>query len=172
MPYIAKGKCVYKKNKDGSAGEKVGCTEGPVDEYIAALYANTDESKQTPMNINLDTLIEMVEEEVLAVESEAGYTQNVYKVSLRLRINKNRGGDMTDILNEIRGIEGVTTVSHEAAYSKQTDLFNFGLFILKYQLVGRDADPIRYTKVKLAPGIRRIKGVDIQQIQSSPQKIS
>ena len=79
----------------------------------------------------------MVEEEVLAVESEAGYTQNVYKVSLRLRINKNRGGDMTDILNEIR-----------------------------------DADPIRYTKVKLAPGIRRIKGVDIQQIQSSPQKIS
>ena len=50
MPYIAKGKCVYKKNKDGSAGEKVGCTEGPVDEYIAALYANTDEAKQTPMD--------------------------------------------------------------------------------------------------------------------------
>ena len=40
MPYTVKGKCVYKK-EDGS---KVGCTNGSVDEYLAALYANAKES--------------------------------------------------------------------------------------------------------------------------------
>ena len=40
MPYTVKGKCVYKK--DGAA--KVGCTKGSVQDYLAALYANTDES--------------------------------------------------------------------------------------------------------------------------------
>ena len=44
MPYKAKGKCVYKKKRDGSLGEKVGCTDGPVKDYLAALYANTDEN--------------------------------------------------------------------------------------------------------------------------------
>jgi len=41
MPYEVKGKCVYKK--DG--GAKVGCTKGSVKKYLAALYANTDESE-------------------------------------------------------------------------------------------------------------------------------
>lgn len=36
MPYKVKGNCVYKKD----SGEKVGCTDGDVDDYLAALYAN------------------------------------------------------------------------------------------------------------------------------------
>jgi hypothetical protein len=40
MPYEARGKCVYKK--DG--GAKVGCTQGSVKDYLAALHANADES--------------------------------------------------------------------------------------------------------------------------------
>mgnify|MGYP001466192772 FL=1 len=44
MPYTSSGKCVYKKNKDGSRGKKVGCTKGSVKQYLKALYANTDES--------------------------------------------------------------------------------------------------------------------------------
>tara|TARA_R110002020_G_scaffold37239_9_gene112529 strand:+ start:908 stop:1132 length:225 start_codon:yes stop_codon:yes gene_type:complete len=43
MPYTTSGKCVYKKKKDGSKGEKVGCTKGSVKKYLRALYANTDE---------------------------------------------------------------------------------------------------------------------------------
>ena len=124
------------------------------------------------MNMTLNELVDMVEKEMTTVESEAGYVQNVYKVSMRLRINKSRGGDMTDILNEIRGIEGVTTVNHEASYAKQTDVFNFGLFILKFQLVGREANATQYMKTKLVPGIRKVSGVDIQQIQTNPQKLS
>jgi|LauGreDrversion4_2_1035121.scaffolds.fasta_scaffold878865_3 hypothetical protein len=36
MPYKTKGKCVYKKD----TGNKVGCTEGPVKDYLGALHAN------------------------------------------------------------------------------------------------------------------------------------
>jgi len=124
------------------------------------------------MNITFNELIEMVIEQMTTTESEIGYVQNVYRLSMRLRINKSRGGDMTDILNEIRGIEGVTTVNHEASYAKQADVFNFGLFILKFQLVGSDSNPLQYMKTKLVPGIRKVSGVDIQQIQTHPQKLS
>ena len=41
MPYKAKGKCVY--NTD--TGEKVGCTDGSVKKYLAALYANVPDAK-------------------------------------------------------------------------------------------------------------------------------
>ena len=43
MPYTTSGKCVYKKKRDGSRGEKVGCTDGSVKKYLKALYANVDE---------------------------------------------------------------------------------------------------------------------------------
>ena len=37
MPYYPKGKCVYKKDTN----KKVGCTKGPVKNYLAALHAAT-----------------------------------------------------------------------------------------------------------------------------------
>lgn len=40
--YYSKGKCVYKKEDDS----KVGCTDGPVKDYLAALYANVDDAKE------------------------------------------------------------------------------------------------------------------------------
>tara|TARA_B100000989_G_C19528866_1_gene468521 strand:+ start:1769 stop:2086 length:318 start_codon:yes stop_codon:yes gene_type:complete len=42
MPYTRNGKCVYKKNKDGSRGEKVGCSdsEAMAKRYLKALYAS------------------------------------------------------------------------------------------------------------------------------------
>ena len=40
MPYKVKGKCVYKKD----TGEKVGCTDGPIEDYLAALHIHADES--------------------------------------------------------------------------------------------------------------------------------
>lgn len=41
MPYTAKGKCVYKKD----TGEKVGCTNGSMKKYLAALHANVPDAK-------------------------------------------------------------------------------------------------------------------------------
>jgi predicted DNA-binding protein YlxM (UPF0122 family) len=44
MPYthrkVGNKQCVYKKD----TGEKVGCTKGPIEKYLAALYVNADES--------------------------------------------------------------------------------------------------------------------------------
>lgn len=40
MPYKVKGQCIYKKDTN----QKVGCTKGSVNKYLAALHANADES--------------------------------------------------------------------------------------------------------------------------------
>lgn len=47
MPYSIdrKNKCVYKKKQDGSRGEKVGCTKGSLDDYIAALQIHAEGKK-------------------------------------------------------------------------------------------------------------------------------
>jgi hypothetical protein len=122
------------------------------------------------MNINLDTLVEMVENQLTLSEQEN--PQSIYKTAAKLRINKTRGGDMTQLLNEIRGIEGVTTVNHQADYARDTETFNFVIFEMKFELVGRDANPLSYMKKTLVPGIRDVRGIDIQDIQSRPEKLS
>ena len=122
------------------------------------------------MNINLDTLVEMVENTLSLSEQEN--VQQIYKTAAKLRINKARGADMTQLLNEVRGIEGVTTVSHKADYSRDTETFNFVIFEIKYELMGADANPITYMKKILIPGLRDIRGIDIQDIQSRPEKLS
>jgi len=43
---------------------------------------------------------------------------------------------------------------------------------MKYELVGKDSNPITYLKKILIPGIRSIQGIDIQDIQSRPEKLS
>ena len=122
------------------------------------------------MNINLDTLVEMVEDCLILSEQEN--PQSIYKTAAKLRINKTRGGDMTQLLNEVRGIKGVTTVSHQADYARDTETFNFVIFEMKFELVGKEANPITYMKKTLVPGIRAIKGIDIQDIQTRPEKLS
>ena len=52
MPYTVKGKCVYKKD----TGKKVGCTDGPIKDYLAALHANANES----MDIKKEELKEII----------------------------------------------------------------------------------------------------------------
>tara|TARA_Y100000592_G_scaffold101138_1_gene185900 strand:+ start:2870 stop:3238 length:369 start_codon:yes stop_codon:yes gene_type:complete len=122
------------------------------------------------MNINLDTLVEMVESQLVLSEQES--PQSIYKTAAKLRINKTRSGDMTQLLNEVRGIEGVTTVNHKADYARNTETFDFVIFEIKYELMGKDANPINYMKRTLIPGIRAIQGIDIQDIQSRPEKLS
>lgn len=122
------------------------------------------------MNINLDTLVEMVERQLVLSEQEN--VQNIYKTAAKLRINKTRGGDMTQILNEVRGIEGVTTVAHKADYARDTETFDFVIFEIKYELMGADSNPVSYLKRTLIPGIRKIQGIDIQDIQARPEKLS
>lgn len=122
------------------------------------------------MNINLDTLVEMVEKTLTLSEQEN--VQSIYKTAAKLRINNARTGDITQLINEVRGIEGVTTVKHNAEYARKTDTFDFVIFEIKYELMGADANPVSYMKNTLVPSLRKIQGVDIQDIQARPEKLS
>jgi|TARA_R110002020_G_scaffold418288_2_gene627539 hypothetical protein len=122
------------------------------------------------VNINLDSLVKLIENQLVVSEQEN--SQSIYKTSLKLRVNKKRSSDMTQLLNEVRGIEGVTTVNHQADYSRKTETYDFVLFEIKFELVGRDVNPVTYLKRILIPGIRDIQGIDIQDIQSRPEKLS
>ena len=121
------------------------------------------------MNINLDMLIEMVQKQMLLSEDNV---QNIYKTKVQLKRNKNIAGDTTQILNEIRGIGGVTTVIHLSEMERKGDVFDFVVYEIKYELVGSDSSPISYIKKILVPGIRSIQGVEIIDIDSRPEKLS
>ena len=58
----------------------------------------------------------MVEKQMLLSEDNV---QNIYKISTKLRVNNARGADITQLINEVRGIEGVTTVNHKAEYANK-----------------------------------------------------
>ena len=61
MPYVVRGKCVYKKGKGGKPGKKVGCTKGSVKKYLAALHMHADESKEYNEEL-LETLEDTIQE--------------------------------------------------------------------------------------------------------------
>ena len=71
------------------------------------------------MNINLNMLVEMVQKQMLLSEDNV---QNIYKTTVKLRLNKDRAGDTTQVLNEIRGISGVTTVIHLSDFERRADI--------------------------------------------------
>ena len=67
MPYTTRGKCVYKKKRDGSRGKKVGCTDGSVKKYLKALYTNVDEKltkEEQEMKLTQEELMRIIKEEV------------------------------------------------------------------------------------------------------------
>jgi hypothetical protein len=121
------------------------------------------------MNINLDMLVEMVQKQMLLSEDNI---QNIYKTKVQLKRNKNKAGDTTQILNEIRGINGVTTVIHLSDMERKGDIFDFVVYEIKYELVGSDSSPVSYIKSILVPGIRNIQGVEIKDIDPRPEKLS
>jgi hypothetical protein len=121
------------------------------------------------MNINLDMLVEMVQKQLLLSEDNV---QNIYKTTVKLRLNKDRAGDTTQVLNEIRGISGVTTVIHLSDFVRKVDIYDFVVYEIKYELIGSDSNPVSYIKSILGPGIRDIRGVEIQDIDPRPEKVS
>ena len=64
MPYIRKGKCVYRKKPDGSAGKKVGCseTEDKAKKYLKKLYT-VEEGKI--VKITRNQIRNLIHEEVI-----------------------------------------------------------------------------------------------------------
>ena len=65
MPYVVRGKCVYKKGKGAEPGKKVGCTKGSVKKYLAALHMHADESLDR--ELTKEDLEEMIREDIATV---------------------------------------------------------------------------------------------------------
>ena len=71
MPFMRDGKCVYKKNKDGSRGKKEGCSDSveKAKDYLKALYANVDDAtkkENKTMKMKKSELIALIKEEIMA----------------------------------------------------------------------------------------------------------
>ena len=94
MPYTVKGKCVYKKKADGSQGEKVGCTEGDVNDYLAALHARADES--AVVEITRRQLRGIIKEELLR-ESQSDVKTSLNNVIIKARKMFNNAVSVGDL---------------------------------------------------------------------------
>ena len=157
MPYKAKGKCVYKKKRDGSLGKKVGCTDGPVKDYLAALYANTDENLEK-------TIKECVLEAV-----DPSYNQRQYSTIVTVSIDRKLGGEREETLREIRGIRRVTTVSTLPESAKSYGTRQRVDLNVKFALQGAESLQ-KYLQIEFYPGLRKIKGLSIINV-SNPKEI-
>jgi hypothetical protein len=157
MPYKAKGKCVYKKKRDGSLGKKVGCTDGPVKDYLAALYANTDENLEK-------TIKECVLEAV-----DPSYNQRQYATIVTVSIDRKLGGEREETLREIRGIRRVTTVSTLPESAKSYGTRQRVDLNVKFALQGAESLQ-KYLQIEFYPGLRKIKGLSIINV-SNPKEI-
>ena len=58
MPYIAVGKCVYRKNKSGERGAKVGCSKEDVHQYLRALNISSHKEAKKEISEIRGSLIE------------------------------------------------------------------------------------------------------------------
>lgn len=60
------------------------------------------------MKISFAHLENLIEEAIVSLrEADPSYVQKVFQIFARLRIHKNMGGDLLNVLNEIRGIPNV-----------------------------------------------------------------
>ena len=115
MPYTVKGKCVYKKKADGSQGEKVGCTEGDINDYLAALHARADET--TVIEITRRQLRQIIKE----VSTEWSSTKGAHAKLLPEQTETRGDPDsislvlqrLTDLEGSLLGPQGVLTVMLE-----------------------------------------------------------
>jgi len=85
MPYKIKGKCIY--NKD--TGKKLGCTDGDVQRYLRALYANVPDAKKNEIRTKLKEIFRRSFANVINETAEL----NKKNVKFRDELNKNQGLD-------------------------------------------------------------------------------
>ena len=94
---------------------------------------------------------------------DPSYIQDIYEITLKVSIQKTRGGDREQTFTEIRGIPGVTVVSVDPLGTDHDESAYYSTLLIKFELVNRQ-DPLAYSKSTLFPGIRDIKGVTLRHI--------
>ena len=85
MPYKIKGKCIYNKE----TGKKLGCTDGDVQRYLRALYANVPDAKKNEIRTKLKEIFRRSFANIINETAEL----NKKNVKFRDELNKNQGLD-------------------------------------------------------------------------------
>ena len=136
MPFMRDGKCVYKKNKDGSRGKKEGCSDSveKAKDYLKALYANVDDAtkkENKTMKIKKSELIALIKEEIMSemysddprmddVYPEVGEAQKIVEMIMDMS-----GGDkaaaMEMLKNAMGMLQGEMDVAAEPMMENITD---------------------------------------------------
>jgi hypothetical protein len=136
MPFMRDGKCVYKKNKDGSRGKKEGCSDSveKAKDYLKALYANVDDAtkkENKTMKIKKSELIALIKEEIMSemysddprmddAYPEVGEAQKIVDMIMDMS-----GGDkaaaMQMLMNAMGMIQGEMDVAAEPMMENITD---------------------------------------------------
>jgi len=103
----------------------------------------------------------------LLQEKDPAYDLRTYKVRMDVSIQKDIGGDIQQTQTEIRGIDGVTTVSSVGVTTRRLQK-DFGTIEIKFELLGATSRD-KYLKRVLAPQLYRIKGLTILRAGQAEQ---
>jgi len=105
----------------------------------------------------------------LLKEVDPSYTQSIYTIEMKIRIDKRAGGNKEQTLDEIRGIPEITVVSVVEGTS-ESDINSYTTTLkCKFELTG-GRHPITYREQKLIPSLVGIKGLRIIHL-SRPEGI-
>ena len=92
---------------------------------------------------------------------DPSYIQDIYEITIKVSIQKTRGGDREQTYTEIRGIPGVTIVTVDPLGTSHDETYYYSTLKIKAELVSNQ-DPRKYIKQVLFPGIRDIKGCTLR----------
>lgn len=92
---------------------------------------------------------------------DPSYIQDIYEITLKVSIQKTRGGDREQTFTEIRGIPGVTVVTVDPLGTDHDETFYYSTLLIKFELVSNQ-DARKYVKQTLFPGIREVKGLTLR----------
>jgi len=107
----------------------------------------------------------------LLSEIDPSYSQQLYSVVISVAISKSRGGDITETQAEIRGIDGVTTVSDLEGGDREDQYNYYRRYRIKFVLT-RTQDIDAYLGAYFIPGLREIKGLHKIKVITKPQEVS
>jgi len=177
MPYVVRGKCVYKKGKGGKPGKKVGCTKGSIKKYLAALHMHADESLDRELTKeDLEEIIREAVADVADVEDveSATPTTLLKRKPDPLKIEYQPEEDYTQRPIGLRGVSTEPKSAYELAKSTLQhvrDVTPFGVTVGGKQIAlnkgarwkGLGAENPKYT-LSLTGKFGGEKGITLEQI--------
>ena len=104
-------------------------------------------------------------------EEDPAYSQKLYSIIVSVAISKSRGGDNTQTQAEIRGINGVTTLSVVEGSDREDQYNYYRQYLIKFELTQSQALEA-YIGNTFIRELRKIKGLHKIKLLSKPRQIA